>query len=59
MDRTLKSVPQASARHNDTANQLARIAVALERFVTMFESFCKAYLKARFPYGRNTDRWAS
>jgi len=59
MNGMLRRVPQPADRRNDSSDQLARIATAIERFVALFESFGKAYLKARFAFGRATDKWGS
>ncbi len=51
-----------SIRHdrngNDDAQQLARIAAALERLERRFDEFARVFLEARFPFGQPTDRWA-
>ena len=54
----MDSIPNRSARDKQAAvEQLARIATALERFVSLMDWFCRAYLRAKFPYGRHSDRY--
>lgn len=36
---------------------LEEIRDALQEFLRLFNDFAKAYLNAKFPYGRPTDRW--
>ena len=37
--------------------QLERLITAVEQLVQRFDEFARAYLNARFPYGKPTDRW--
>ena len=37
--------------------QIERLIQAIERFEKRFDEFAAAYLNAKFPHGRATDRW--
>jgi hypothetical protein len=39
------------------SDQLERLITAVERLERKLDEFCGAFLNARFPFGRPTDRW--
>jgi len=56
---TMQTIPQRDEhrRPYPRDDQLDRLAVALERLEQRLDQFFGAYLNARFPYGKPTDRW--
>ena len=41
----------------DGPAQIERLVTAIERLERRFDEFAGAFLNAKFPYGKPTDRW--
>jgi hypothetical protein len=50
------SLPKTEPRQLDP-EQIERLIRAIERFEKRFDEFADAFLNARFPFGKATDRW--
>lgn len=48
---------QKKIPHEQQDERLDRILRALERLERRFDEFAGVYLRAKFPFGKPTDRW--